>query len=742
MPIRTEAPLDVTTHVEVNDRRAAAAIAAAPLAESPPNDNIPAALHRETAIPDASDSRVRRAARLRTAVVVGALAGFVLAIYATASLPGLDLGSFAAQFILFVAAVILTRRFGIALPGKGFASFVLGVVLAAQLIHDWAFAVIVAAVGVAVGDLFVRRLRPTAALAVTAHLTFGTTITGLLYASIGGGTGAEVLKSGNLGPLIVLAVLLFVVVNGTFYLELALEGMFEWSDARLTLRWESVVYAASVAFALGWTGLAAAHMPVGSAAAIGLVLLGAFVLTYWVIATAVRADELRMVHHLAGAVAAEVSIERSFARIRELTRHLVPWTDMGFGRYDARADTMELLADTHLDAGTTFAAAEGTTGLAIRRKRPVVAEPGTTRLTDDRSEVVVPLFHGPELVGVWSVRHKDPGMYRDLLNLLAPQLALSLMLSSLVRPVADSSDQTTAYMGLLMGTMGSIRETARDVASRAAKAEAGANLASQRVAQAVEELARLVHGIRDSMTAADNTRVATEAMSDRALEIREGSVGSAEQLADLSATIEQGVNDVASLRDASQEVERFAETIATIANQTNLLALNATIEAARAGVHGQGFAVVADEVRKLAEESSEAARSMSRSAQSTRRILDRAAQIMEDIGARLDELAQVSARWREDLTGITRAAEETRRAGQQIADVPRASLALADSASHALGQATEAAARSAEEAAAVARDAADQQRAAEQLERSTHELSAVANQLAESVRLIRGERGD
>ena len=697
-------------------------------------------------IPDASAPAGRRAARLGALVLVGALAGLAGATLTVARAPDTDLGALTVQIALFLAAIVLTRRFGIALPGQGFASFVLGVVLAAQLVQGWAFAVPVSAAGMMIGDRVVRRLSWPAALNVAAHLTFGTALTGLFYQSLGGGVGAAALAADNLVRVAALVVTLFVVVNGTFYLELALRGMFVWSDAWLTLRWELVVYAASVAFALGWTALTGAAMRADTALGIALVLLGAFAITYWIVASAVRTDELRLVHRLAGAVAAEVSIERSFERIRQLTHHLVPWTAMGFARIDSRAGIGELLADTRMPAGQTFPADQGLTGEAVRRGRPVLGDPRAGGVVGEGeeagSEILVPLFHGVELVGVWSVRHANVGVYREadgeLLSLLAPQLALSIVLSSLVHPVLESSDQTTSYVQRLADISSTIRETAADVASRAATAQADAQLAAARVTEAVNALARLVEGIRDTLDAADRARTATQGMAEQAVQVRAASAGAGDQLAALGATIGQGASEVASLRDASHEIERFADTVATIANQTNLLALNATIEAARAGVHGRGFAVVADEVRKLAEESAGAARSMSRSAQATRTVLDRAALILEDIGARLGELATVSERWREDLTGIMRAAEDARRAGERIAEVPRTSLELAGSAQEVLTQARDAAARSAEQAAAVARDAAEQQRAAEALERGAGDLSTATGRLAASVRFIRG----
>jgi methyl-accepting chemotaxis protein len=68
---------------------------------------------------------------------------------------------------------------------------------------------------------------------------------------------------------------------------------------------------------------------------------------------------------------------------------------------------------------------------------------------------------------------------------------------------------------------------------------------------------------------------------------------------------------IQSLSAKSDEIGGIVSTIGGIAEQTNLLALNAAIEAARAGEQGRGFAVVAEEVRKLAEESQQAAGTIS-----------------------------------------------------------------------------------------------------------------------------------
>ncbi|MGH7646171.1 MAG: methyl-accepting chemotaxis protein, partial [Gemmatimonadales bacterium] len=552
---------------------------------------------------------------VRGAVGVAAVLAYAWALAAYASGRAPAAAGLVALPILVAAA--LTRRYGIPLPGDGFASYILGASLFALLERGWAFAVLLAPLGAGVGDIVLRRLSVRQAAGNAAYLTAGTAAVGASYTALGGATGADALSRDNFWPLAALVVLAFVVINGTYYLELALNRAATWVDAELTARWEAIVYLTSVTLALGWLWLGHAPLPAGPALLLGIALLAATAGTTYVIRLGVRADELRMIHRLSEAIATEVSLARSFPKIEALVRRLVPVEHMGFARYDSRVHEMELVVDTArasaAGAPFRFDADAGLTGEAVRLRQPVVAH----RLRSDQvivpgaappgAELLVPLYHAGDLVGLWSLRHSDPLMYREsdgeLLNLLAPQLALMLAIERSVEPVIGASDRTAQDVRSLGATTEEIHATSEEVAASARRASQGAAEAAGLVGGVAGKAAELEKNANDLSAAGDETRTTGAEMAATTDRVRTATQAAAHRLTGLGTTTEEGAGEVRRLREVAAQVERFSETIGFIANQTNLLALNATIEAARAGVHGRGFAVVADEVHKLAEES-------------------------------------------------------------------------------------------------------------------------------------------
>src|SRR5947209_3965192 len=542
-----------------------------------------------------------------------------------------------------------------------------------MLDRGWAFGVVVGPVAMVLGDVALRRLPLAAALDNAAHLTAGGAVAGLVYERLGGATGAAAIAAANLPALVVFLLLLPAVVNATFYLELALGRSLAWVDPRLTARWEAVVYGCSAGLALGWLALMHASVDTAGFLVIGTGLAGATVATFSVIRRGVRADELALIQGLGQAIARDISLAKSFPRIQELARRLVPWEHMGFARYDAATNEMELIADTATTGGGKFRydANAGLTGEVLRLRRPVVARalahvqvvaPGREQ---PGSEVLVPLYHAAQLVGVWSVRHSDPAMYRDsdgdMLALLAPQLALMLAIEGSVQPVVGASDRTSAYMQTLTATTQRIHASSEQVAATARRASQGAAQAAGLVSALAREATELAQHAGEVAAAGDETRASGAQMEQTTEKIRLATQAAVRRLSDLGVTTEESAREVLRLRDVAEQVEKFSETIGFIANQTNLLALNATIEAARAGVHGRGFAVVADEVHQLAEESGREARNVGEQAKGG---AHSATQEAEAVAAAAAEQLQA-------IEGLARGAAELAALGDQLAKAVR-----------------------------------------------------------------------
>ena len=172
-----------------------------------------------------------------------------------------------------------------------------------------------------------------------------------------------------------------------------------------------------------------------------------------------------------------------------------------------------------------------------------------------------------------------------------------------------------------------------DMAEQLSGQSAQLHQASLEQNQSTEELVHAVGRVKQRLSdvtqSSGQTRVQTEAITQR--------VHSAnQQMSALSSAMDN-------ISANAQQITKIAKDIEDIAFQTNILALNASVEAARAGSAGKGFAVVADEVKQLAAKSAEAAQSATEMVDNTKAIIQTGVVLTADTAGSLRAISEVSA---------------------------------------------------------------------------------------------------
>ncbi|HST40082.1 MAG TPA: methyl-accepting chemotaxis protein [Conexibacter sp.] len=318
------------------------------------------------------------------------------------------------------------------------------------------------------------------------------------------------------------------------------------------------------------------------------------------------------------------------------------------------------------------------------------------------------------------------GRLAEIFNAMLAQLSSSVdgygamreKMAQLLRQIATESQAVAAASQQMATTSEESGRAVGEIASAVGEVAAGAERQVRAVAEARELTEQVVSATGSSTEDARQTADAAEQA--RAV-AEEGAAAIGDATAAMEAVQASSADVTTTIRELgakSDQIGGIVGTITGIAEQTNLLALNAAIEAARAGEQGRGFAVVAEEVRKLAEESQEAARSIS----------GLIAEIQRETGRAVDVVENGAQRTSDGVVTVEQARASFLRIGTSVEDMTQRVNGIAAT----IGEISLSAGRVQQNMVDVAAVAEQSSASTEQVSASTQQTSASTQEIAAS----------
>jgi methyl-accepting chemotaxis protein len=295
-----------------------------------------------------------------------------------------------------------------------------------------------------------------------------------------------------------------------------------------------------------------------------------------------------------------------------------------------------------------------------------------------------------------------------------------------VEPKGERDELGTAFQTMVnnvrqvVGRMSQTATALTEASQQMANTSEEAGRAVGEIAHAVGEVAQ---GAERQVRTVDGARVSAEETAIAAQEAREiadqgarTSVEATNAMAAVNESTGQVTEAIQSLSAKSDEIGGIVSTIGGIAEQTNLLALNAAIEAARAGEQGRGFAVVAEEVRKLAEESQQAAGTISSLIEQIQAETARTVELVSESAERSSEGSVTVEQAREAFERISAAVSDVGTRIASIAEATNEVAAVAEQSSASTEQVSASTQQTSASTQQIAASAQELARTAEELE--------------------------